>query len=217
MFIKLENGINRLMDWVGGIATFVLILLVLVIAFNVSNRYFFKMSSVGIGAEELAWHFYSVCFLLGIPYALRTSSHVRVDLIFDGLSAKKKAIIDLAGSCIFLIPFCLIVIWSGWSFFMEAWGLGSRPDTIGGVIKQIVTTGVGEKSQDPGGLLNRWIIKGVIPLSFFLLLLATLSFMIHKINILLGVYHDDSKHDIHGQVFIDNADNDVTSNKGEAS
>jgi len=187
MLITIEKGINKLMDAVGFIATLILILLVIVITFNVANRYYFKIPGIGVGAEELAWHFYSACFLLGIPYALRTASHVRVDLIFEKLSEKEKAAIDLVGSCIFLIPFCLVVIWGGWNFFIEAWSLGSRPDNISSIVNQIITTGVGERSQDPGGLLNRWIIKGVIPLSFFLLLLASISFVIHKLNTLLSL------------------------------
>lgn len=212
MLTAVEKGINRLMDGIGIIATLTLILLVLVITFNVANRYYFNIAGIGIGAEELAWHFYSTCFLLGIPYALRTSSHVRVDLIFEKLSDKNQALIDIIGSCIFLIPFCLVVMWGGWNFFVEAWGLGSRPDSIGGILKQIVTTGVGERSQDPGGLLNRWLIKGIIPLSFFLLLLASVSFIIHKINILLKLKHDNSPTDKHGQVFID-----IAQQKGDAS
>ncbi len=197
MLIKLENAINRLMDWIGVIAAILLILLVAIITFNVANRYYFQFSGIGIGFEELAWHFYAACFLLGIPFALRTGSHVRVDLIFENLSLKTKCIIDLVGSLIFLIPFCVIVIWSGWAFTMEAWSLGERPDEIGALIKQIVSTGIGEKSQDPGGLLNRWIIKGVIPLSFFLLLLAAVSFALHKINLLRGVGEIDERDGTH--------------------
>lgn len=204
MLIKLENAINRLMDGVGAIASFILILLVLVITFNVSNRYILNIDNVGVGAEELAWHLYSACFLLGIPFALRTASHVRVDLIFERLPEKTKAIIDLAGSCIFLVPFCLVVIWGGWSFFLDAWSLGPRPDSLLPLVEQILTSGVGERSQDPGGLLNRWLIKGVIPLSFLLLLLASISFILHKINVLLGVEKDDELQ-IHGQVYIDMA------------
>lgn len=187
MLTTIERVINRLMDWVGATAATLLILLVLIITFNVSNRYFLNLDGIGVGAEELSWHFYAACFLLGIPYALRTSAHVRVDLIFEKLRPKTQAIIDLVGSCIFLIPFCLVVIWSGWNFTMEAWQLGPRAEGFGSLLAQIATSGVGERSQDPGGLLNRWIIKGIIPLSFFLLLLASISFIIHKINILLGV------------------------------
>ena len=197
MLIKLEKAINRLMDWTGVLAAFLLILLVVIISFNVANRYYFQFNGLGVGFEELAWHFYAACFLLGIPFALRTGSHVRVDLIFENLSLKTRCIIDLVGSLIFLIPFCVIVIWSGWAFTMEAWGLGERPDEIGELIKQIVSKGVGEQSQDPGGLLNRWIIKGVIPFSFFLLLLSAISFVLHKINLLRGVANMDDRDGAH--------------------
>lgn len=199
------------MDYVGYIAASILILLVIVITFNVSNRYLFNFSGIGVGAEELAWHLYSICFLLGIPYALKTSSHVRVDLIFEKLSDKNKAIIDLIGSCLFLLPLCVIVVWGGWHFTADAWNLGSIPDSLGGKLYQIVTTGIGEKSQDPGGLLNRWFIKGIIPLSFLLLFLATISFMLHKINILLGYKDAYSPENKHGQAFID-----AKTDKGDA-
>lgn len=184
--IKLENSINRFIDWIGILAGILLILLVLMVVFNVFNRYWFQLNWVGVAGEELAWHFYAASFMFGIPYALRSGSHVRVDLIFENLSTKKQALIDLVGTLIFLLPFCLVVIWGGWIYVIEAWQLGSRPDGLGDLIRQIVQKGVGEKSQDPGGLLNRWLIKAVIPFSFALLLLAALAFTLRKINILLS-------------------------------
>ena len=50
----------------------------------------------------------------------------------------------------------------------------------------LVSSGIGERSQDPGGLLNRWIIKGVIPLSFFFLLLSSFAFFIRRLNAYLA-------------------------------
>jgi len=191
MLKKLEQSLNKLMDWVGIVSALLLILLVLVIGFNVLNRYALQIDGLGVGYEELAWHFYSACFLLAIPFALRTGSHVRVDLIYENLKPKTKAIIDMVGTLIFLVPFCFVVVWSGWTYVLEAWSLGDRPDNLAGLISQIITTGVGEKSQDPGGLLNRWIIKSVIPLAFFLLFLASISFFINKLNIFLGVVSED--------------------------
>ncbi|NNC99942.1 MAG: hypothetical protein HKN85_07160, partial [Gammaproteobacteria bacterium] len=84
---------------------------------------------------------------------------------------------------------------SGWTFTAAAYGLGEQPGTVGGFFQQLLTSGIGEKSQDPGGLLNRWIIKGVIPLSFFFLLLASISFFLHRLNQFRGTEPaDDSDH-----------------------
>ena len=178
---------------VGALAAALLILLVLVMSYNVIARYAFSASSIGL--EELSWHLYAAIFLLGLSFALKSGSHVRVDLIYENLSSKTKALIDLVGCLFFLLPFCLVVIWTGWQFTFAAYELGAQPDSVSAFFQQLVTTGIGEKSQDPGGLLNRWIIKGLIPLSFFFLLLGGISFFIQRLNTFLGIEQLDIKPD----------------------
>jgi len=179
MLNKSIKLIDRIQTVLGAIASILLIGLVLLMVYNVIARYAFSASSLGL--EELTWHFYAAIFLLGIPYALRSDSHVRVDLIFEKLSPKTQAIIDLTGTLLFLIPSCLIIAWTGWNFTVSAYQFGVQPDSISAFFNQITSTGIGEKSQDPGGLLNRWIIKGVIPLSFCCLLLAGIRVGLEKI------------------------------------
>lgn len=179
------------MSWLGALAALLLILLVLLMAYNVLIRYAFSASSIGL--EELSWHFYAAVFLLGIPYALKSGSHVRVDLLHEHFQPKTKAIIDLVGTLVFLIPTCIIVIWAGWNYTLSAYQLGAQPDSVSAFFDQLVGSGIGEKSQDPGGLLNRWIIKGVIPLSFFCLLLAAIAFLLEKVSILLSLKQESAK------------------------
>lgn len=184
MLLTIERRLNRFLDWLGALSACLLIALVVIMAYNVVARYVFSQSSLGL--EELSWHLYAAIFLLGIPFALRTDSHVRVDLIYERLAPRTQALIDLVGSVVFLLPFCIAVIWSGWHFVMVSYGYGEQPSSIGGFFTQLITTGIGEKSQDPGGLLNRWIIKGVIPLSFLFLLLAGVSFFLRRLNVFLA-------------------------------
>ncbi len=172
------SATKRLIGFLGAIASGLLILLVLMMCYNVIARYAFSASSIGL--EELTWHAYAAIFLLGIPYALQSGSHVRMDLLFEKMSRRNQQRIDLFGTAFFLIPTCCVVIWAGWNFTLAAYQLGSQPDSIGAFFTQLVGTGIGEKSQDPGGLLNRWIIKGVIPLSFFFLLLSAISTLMEK-------------------------------------
>ena len=77
---------------------------------------------------------------------------VRVDIIYTKLSRKQKAWIDLIGTLIFLIPFCIIVIYSTRNFIESSWAAG-------------------ETSPDPGGLPGRYILKTMIPTGFVLLFL----------------------------------------------
>lgn len=171
------------MRGLGAIAATLLIALVFILGFNVIMRYALNDSSIAL--EELSWHFYAAVFLLGIPYALQSESHVRVDLVFDRLTPRQQAIIDLVGTVIFLLPTCLIIIWAGWNFTAAAYQLGTNPGSISEFFNQLVGSGIGEKSQDPGGLLNRWIIKGVIPFSFACLLLASVAFFLQRVERLL--------------------------------
>ena len=169
---------KRLVTIVGGIASALLILLVLMMCYNVIARYAFSASSIGL--EELSWHAYAALFLLGIPYAFQSGSHVRVDLLFEKLPPKRQLLIDLLGTSLFLIPTCLVIVWAGWNFTSAAYQLGSQPDSISEFFNQLVGTGIGEKSQDPGGSLNRWIIKGVIPFSFLILFVSAVAELLEK-------------------------------------
>lgn len=175
IFIKL---VRQLISAMGAIASALLILLVILMCYNVIARYAFSASSIGL--EELSWHAYAVIFLLGIPYALQSGSHVRVDLLFEKMSHRNQQRVDLVGTALFLIPTCLVIIYTGWQFTSAAYQLGTQPDSVSQFFTQLLSTGIGERSQDPGGLLNRWIIKAVIPLSFLFLLLAAVASLLEK-------------------------------------
>lgn len=182
MLQKLEYVINFILDSTGKIATLLLILLVGVISYNVIGRYVFNSSSIGL--EELAWHLYASVFLLGISYAVRTSSHVRVDLFYDSMQARTKAYIDIVGTIIFMFPLAGLVLFYGSDFAIQSYSFGPHADTVGGLVHQFLTTGIGERSQDPGGLNNRFVIKSVIPLAFLLLLLSAISLLIDRVRFL---------------------------------
>ena len=182
MLRKIENLINLILDLAGKIATLLLIVLVGVISYNVIGRYAFNSSSIGL--EELAWHLYSSIFLLGISYAVRTSSHVRVDLIYDFLKPRTQAYIDIIGTCVFMLPLAALVLVFGTDFAYQSYSFGPHADSIGGLVNQFLTTGIGERSQDPGGLNNRFVIKSVIPLAFLLLMLSAVSVLINRVRFL---------------------------------
>lgn len=178
MAILFISFVKQLVRFLGSVASALLILLVVIMSYNVIAGYAFSGSSIGL--QELSWHAYAALFLLGIPYALQSGSHVRVDLLFEKMSPRNQQLVDIFGTILFLVPTCLVIVWSGWNFTSAAYNLGSQPSSVSEFFSQLVNTGIGEKSQDPGGLLNRWIIKGVIPLSFFFLLLAAIASLMEK-------------------------------------
>jgi len=171
--IKLDEGLAWLSKLCGWIACVAMILMAANVFYDVVARYAFN--SVSIGMQEMEWHLYSVVFLLGIPYALRTDGHVRVDVFYTNWSNKTKAWINLIGAIIFVIPFAYLIGTYGYSFALDSFNMG-------------------EGSGDPGGLPNRWIIKSVIPISAFFIATAGLNMATFAIRVLSGEKHYEVEH-----------------------
>jgi len=146
----IDSGINR----IGRIVSWVWLALLIVIVANVTLRYVFGEGRVEF--EEIQWHLYSLGFLVGLSFAYSSDNHIRVDVLHERLSPRRKAWIELYGILLLLLPFLTLVIVFSLPFVADSFRFG-------------------EISQAPGGLPYRWAIKAVLPIGFFLLLLATLS------------------------------------------
>lgn len=167
MLVKLESAFDKVANFVGHLTGILMILMMLNVFYDVVMRYFFNTGSIAM--QEMEWHLFSVVILLGISYTLKEDGHVRVDLIYDNLSDKKRAVINLVGTFVFLIPFALLILFGSIDFVQEAYQTG-------------------EISGDPGGLTHRWIIKAFVPLSMFLLVFAGIGFLLKNINLYRGVH-----------------------------
>ena len=130
------------------------VVLIGVIILQVVLRYGFGKGLVIL--EELQWHLYALGIMFGASYAQILDSHIRVDIIHSRLSEKWKMRWDLFGIIVLLLPFVLVIFLQSLDFVEESFRLGERSDA-------------------PLGLPWRWAIKGVIPVSFALLFVATIS------------------------------------------
>ena len=152
--VPLDDKIDRFIQRIGMSVAWCYVLLVLVIILQVVLRKGF--SSGLIIFEELQWHLYAVGVMFGLSYAQTTNSHIRVDLFYTHFRARTKHIIEIIGILTLVLPFIAIVFMHSIDFFMDSYRIN-------------------ESSDSPSGLPFRWIIKGVIPVSFALLGLAVLS------------------------------------------
>lgn len=139
---------------VGHAASWMTLILVLVTMYDVIMRYIFKAGSIWI--QESEWHLFAANFMLAASWTLLRNGHVRVDIFYVKFSTKTKAWIDLIGSILFLLPFCILIVYSSIPFVFDSWSML-------------------EGSSDPGGLPARYILKSVIPLTFILLALQGIS------------------------------------------
>ncbi|MGB2552917.1 TRAP transporter small permease subunit [Campylobacter sp. RM15925] len=170
--LKIEKIFNKLADIIGYICIFVMFLMIADVFFNVTARYFFKYGNVGL--QELEWHFFSIIIMLGMSYALKEDVHVRVDVFYDGLKPKTKAIINMLGVVFFILPLALLVAWLSFDYVVEAYESN-------------------EGSADPGGLPYRWIIKAFIPFSFYLLIFFSIGYFIKYLNLYIACKKEERK------------------------
>lgn len=167
--LAFQRGMDRFSDWLGAIASYMVLILVAVGFGNVVLRYlgsFVHRALTSNFAIELQWHLYSLVFLLGFAYILQHEVNVRVDVWYGNWSAKKKALVNLVGHLIGLLPFCVIGILVSWKPIVLSWGLW-------------------EQSPDPSGI-PRPPIKTMILVSFVFLLLQTLAELVRVVLTLRG-------------------------------
>lgn len=166
MLQKLEIFFDRFSDLMGWIAGFLNLVMLVNVFYDSIMRYFFDSGSIAL--QELEWHLFAIVFLFGIAYALKEDGHVRVDILYDHFSPRWKAVVNIGGALLLLLPLSLLIIEGSVWYVHEAFTSG-------------------EISGDPGGLTHRWLIKLVIPASFIFLVVSAIGFVLHNINIFRGL------------------------------
>ncbi len=166
--------VSRLIDWlnekVGRIISWLTLLMVIVVSVDVLLRYVFSVSYLAL--QEFEWHAFSLVFLLGAGFTLKHNDHVRVDVFYQRLGRRGKALINLVGCLIFLFPGCYLVIKTSFPFIYSSWSMH-------------------EGSPEPGGLPFRYLIKAAIPLGFMLVGIQGISLFIRNLFTLLGIETDE--------------------------
>ena len=81
---------------------------------------------------ETQWYLFSILFFLGFSYILKHNLNVRVDILYTKWSVRRRALVDLAGTLLFLIPFCILGIYVTINPVLLSWRLQEiSPDPQG--------------------------------------------------------------------------------------
>lgn len=169
-WLRLAHGIDALNERIGRWTAWLVVAMVGIGAFNAVVRYLGRFTGLNLSSNiyiELQWYLFSMVFLLGAAYALKHQAHVRVDVLYGRCTPRGRAWINLVGTLLFLIPFCILMIWTSWEYVYNSWSIF-------------------ESSPDPGGL-PRYPIKTIVPLAFVLLLLQGVSEAVKQVAVLRGV------------------------------
>ncbi|MFE4107317.1 TRAP transporter small permease subunit [Almyronema epifaneia] len=177
--LQISRWIDRFNEAIGRLAYWLVLLMLGIGVWNVVGRYLGYFIGQNLSSNALIesqWYLFDLVFLLGAAYTLKHNGHVRVDVFQARWQGKRKAIAELVGTLLFLLPFCGLVIVFSWKAVLAAWAIR-------------------EVSPDPGGL-PRYPIKSFIPISFGLLILQGISETIKNLAILTTPSTAEDDHDL---------------------
>jgi TRAP-type mannitol/chloroaromatic compound transport system permease small subunit len=165
MLRELARKIDRFQDALGRALSWLMLAMVLTVFFDVVSRYLFARTYVF--TQELEWYIFAVAYLMAGGYVMLWDEHVRVDIMYSRMSPRKRAWVDFILLFVFFFPSALLVIYTTWPFFRNAWT-------------------VYEGSPDPGGIPARWALKGVIIVAFSIMVIQGVSEAIKRFYWAMG-------------------------------
>ncbi|SFI40358.1 TRAP transporter small permease subunit [Jannaschia pohangensis] len=125
------RGSEATMNWIGRIAAWAGLLMVLQQVMIVFLQRIFRVSEISVGpfgttfTRDLSWYseelklYNAIIVCLCVSWTFIQGGHVRVDLVYSAVGHRTKRAIDMFGSLIFMMP-ALVLIWMyGWYYL---WG-----------------------------------------------------------------------------------------------
>jgi TRAP-type mannitol/chloroaromatic compound transport system permease small subunit len=139
------------------VGTFVIVLL----------RYLFDLGWIWM-QEGVVW-IHAAVFMLAAAYTLRNDEHVRVDIFYRGMRPRGKAIVDIAGTLLLLLPMMIYLIVTSLDYVAVSWDIR-------------------EGSREAGGLPFPFVplLKSLIPVTAALVILQGVADVLGSIGRLRG-------------------------------
>ena len=78
--------------------------------------------------DEISGYMLALAATWGLAYALRSGSHVRVDVVFPYLSRRLRILVDFL-AFVLMTLFASIVSWKIWTLVADSWQSGLRSST----------------------------------------------------------------------------------------
>ncbi|MAG67740.1 MAG: permease [Pseudomonadales bacterium] len=176
--LGLARHIDRGTSLLGRAVAWLTLLMVLLTCAVVLLRYGFSIGATA--TQETILYAHSLVFLGAAAWALQRDAHVRVDIFYRRMGNRGKALIDLLGCLLFLLPMCLFLAWNCWDYVAMSWQ------------RQ-------ERSADAGGLPWVYVHKSFILLLVASLLLQAVAQLLKTLAVLGGIQstHLPASHEEH--------------------
>jgi TRAP-type mannitol/chloroaromatic compound transport system permease small subunit len=127
----IAERIDRLIAAIGRAVMWLALLVVLVQFAVVLLRYAFGIGSIWLSEAVIYGH--AALFMLAAGWTLQENGHVRVDVLYSGASPRTKAVIDLMGALLLLLPFVAVIAWFAVPYVVRSWSILERSREVSGL------------------------------------------------------------------------------------
>lgn len=94
-------------------------------------RYGFNLGWIWL--QESLTYLHVAVFTIAAAWTLQLDGHVRVDIFYAEMPVKKRALVDLVGTLVFLVPFCIYLLVIAWPYVSSSWKLLESSREAGGL------------------------------------------------------------------------------------
>ena len=94
-------------------------------------RYGFSIGWIWL--QESVSYLHVAVFTVVTAWTLQEDGHVRVDIFYAEMSLNKRAKVDLVGTLLFLVPFCIFMLVISWPYVTSSWKLLESSREAGGL------------------------------------------------------------------------------------
>jgi TRAP-type mannitol/chloroaromatic compound transport system permease small subunit len=112
--LALIDGTNT---WIGKVTSILSLVVAFIIFYEIIVREFFKLPTTWV--SEATVFGCGLLYMLGGAWTLKQDGHVRVDMLYHGLSKRGKAIIDCVTYFAFLL-YIVVMIWAAWEYMLQS-------------------------------------------------------------------------------------------------
>lgn len=161
--LSIADEIDRINAAIGRAAAWCVLVMVLVQFGVVLLRYIFGIGSIWL--TELIVYAHAALFLLAAAWTLAAGGHVRVDIFYAKASPRRRALIDLLGALVLLLPFMAAIAVLALPYVVRSWAIL-------------------ERSREASGLPLVFVLKTLIPIFAGLLALQGLAQVVRAVQVL---------------------------------
>ena len=125
--MRVIRWIDKLSEWTGSAVSWAVVPLTIIVIIEVCSRYIFNKPTEW--AYDMSWMLYAAFFMMGGAYALLYRRHIRIDVLYQFIPPRGKAIFDSILFLLVLLPPVALFAWQGVRVAVHAWSIGETIQT----------------------------------------------------------------------------------------